>query len=376
MQRPNDALDNSLLAFCAIQIRLSGKASFSYHETVRLYNHALSKTITILDSPRVANSDEILAAIVILSTCEVFLLHASTSWNAHAQGISEILYRRRIPEKTSLNWTNLCRRLCIICVIQALFQRRSLILEPDIWRQHIGLPVALGSFSKFLDIIIDIPSVMAGAHTLILHKETDLKQSLQCFSLLHQKFRDLDHWRELHHRSTTAYIQGPLYWSVLSRANNPTDDGYVDKLFPFALMFSSVESACAWVLCSTIMLDVLYTISLLGLSNVSNDKTLPSLTDIIEDKIPEYNASNISSIGLTDADRLARMLCQSIEFCYRRVNGTFGPQMTSYTQSILLRYFSYRGLNRELEWCIAIKDMRGPGTNFDVNVRQFGSAPP
>ncbi|PCD25869.1 hypothetical protein AU210_012303 [Fusarium oxysporum f. sp. radicis-cucumerinum] len=264
MQRPNDALDNSLLAFCAIQIRLSGKASFSYHETVRLYNHALSKTITILDSPRVANSDEVLAAIVILSTCEVFLLHASTSWNAHAQGISEILYRRRIPEKTSLNWTNLCRRLCIICVIQALFQRRSLILEPDIWRQHIGLPVALGSFSKFLDIIIDIPSVMAGAHTLMLHKETDLKQSLQCFSLLHQKFRDLDHW-----------------------ANNPTDDGYVDKLFPFALMFSSVESACAWVLCSTIMLDVLYTISLLGLSNVSNDKTLPSLTDIIEDKIPE-----------------------------------------------------------------------------------------
>lgn len=73
MQRPNDALDNSLLAFCAIQIRLSGKASFSYHETVRLYNHALSKTITILDSPRVANSDEVLAAIVILSTCEVSL---------------------------------------------------------------------------------------------------------------------------------------------------------------------------------------------------------------------------------------------------------------------------------------------------------------
>jgi hypothetical protein len=69
------------------------------------------------------------------------------------------------------------------------------------------------------------------------------------------------------------------------------------------------------------------------------------------------------------------MLCQSIEFCYRRENGTFGPQMTSYTQSALLRYFSRRGLNRELEWCIAIKDMKGPGTNFGVNVRQFGSAP-
>lgn len=73
MQRPNDALDYSLLAFCAIQVRLSGETSLSYHETVRLYNHALSKIITILDSSCVTNSDEVLAAIVILSTCEVSL---------------------------------------------------------------------------------------------------------------------------------------------------------------------------------------------------------------------------------------------------------------------------------------------------------------
>ncbi|KAL5603544.1 hypothetical protein FOVSG1_006294 [Fusarium oxysporum f. sp. vasinfectum] len=252
-----------------------------------------------------------------------------------------------------------------------MFQKHSLILEPNIWRQHIGLPTSLESFGGLLDIIIDIPSAMAGAHALILCREKDFKQSFQYVRLLHQKVRDLDHWRNLHHHGTIAYNQAPLYWSVLSQARNPTDDAHVDKLFPFALMFSSVESACAWILCSTTMLDVLDTISLLHLSHATNGKTPPYVTDIFENKMSEHFASSPSSISMADIDKLARMLCQSIEFSYRSENGTFGPQMTCYTQSVLLRYFSRRELDRELKWCIAIKDMRAPGTNFDVDMRQY-----
>lgn len=70
MQRPSDPLDHSLIAFCAVQIRLSG-ADISHDETVQLYNHALSKIIAVLGSPSEGNSDEILAAIVMVSTCEV-----------------------------------------------------------------------------------------------------------------------------------------------------------------------------------------------------------------------------------------------------------------------------------------------------------------
>lgn len=256
-----------------------------------------------------------------------------------------------------------------------MFQKHPLILEPNVWRQHIGLPRSLESFGGLLDIIIDIPSVMAGAHALILRREKDFKQSLQYVSLLHQKVRGLDHWRNLHHHGTIAYDQVPLYWSVLSRARNPADDAYMDKLFPFALMFSSVESACAWILCSTTMLDVLDTISLLHLSNVANNKTPQSFTYILKNKIPERHASSLSFTGMPDADKLARMLCQSIEFSYRSENGTFGPQMTCYTQSVLLRYFSRRGLDRELEWCMSIKEMKGPGTNFDVDMRQCRPTP-
>jgi len=71
MQASSEALDHSLLAFCAIQIRLYGDKRISYDETVELYNQAISKVIGILNSPSIGNSDQSLASIVILSTCEV-----------------------------------------------------------------------------------------------------------------------------------------------------------------------------------------------------------------------------------------------------------------------------------------------------------------
>lgn len=73
MQCPSDALDHCLLAFCAIQIHLSKEIGISYNKAVQLYNDALSRVISTLNSPFVVYSDESLAAIIILSTCEVSL---------------------------------------------------------------------------------------------------------------------------------------------------------------------------------------------------------------------------------------------------------------------------------------------------------------
>ena len=71
MTGPSKALDHSLLAFGAIQVWLSGESGISRDETVQLYNDALGKVIRDLDTRQTRNSDQILAAIVVLSTCEV-----------------------------------------------------------------------------------------------------------------------------------------------------------------------------------------------------------------------------------------------------------------------------------------------------------------
>ncbi|KAH0525786.1 hypothetical protein TsFJ059_009203 [Trichoderma semiorbis] len=358
MKAPSSALDHSLLAFCAVQVRLSGDSCLSQDETGQVYNHALSKLIEDLDSRQPRSSDEMLAAIVALSTCELFVFPTDSSWSAHAQGISELLRNRGVPEQATANWRSLCVRLCIICVIQGLGQRRSLGLEPDRWRRLIGPSGADDSFVRMMHIVVDVPSMLQEAHAILSSGNNPLAAS-QHSARLAQKFEELDTWRQLRQRRVAPDL---LYWTVMSRMDNPADEGYADKLFPFALMFSSMGSAIQWIFCSTVMLHVVEAALLLE----ALEFTTPNRTGTISSP----PADSISM--LAEADGLARMLCQSIEFCYRNDNGLFGPQATCSTQWTLRRYFRRRGLVRELEWCQRIKDVKGSASRCGIDLMQFG----
>ncbi|RGP81830.1 hypothetical protein FLONG3_27 [Fusarium longipes] len=318
MRNPSEALDHSLMAFCAIQIRVSGRSGITYDETVQLYNQALSKIIAILDSTSAGNSDESLAAIVIVSTCEV---------------------------------------------IQAMVQKRPLLLEPDIWRQHTSLPTIDDSFSELLDLVMDIPSIIASAHdhSQVINSYVDLVPTI---NLLIQKSLDLDNWRNVHNKSTWARTQKPVYWAIPATASNPIDDDYTEKLYPFALVFSSVGCASAWIFCFSIMLDMFDTIMLLTSSKHHENRTLLDVGRCLSNDI----APNVLDTVEMDAKETARLLCQSIEFCYRTENGTFGPQITCYAQATLLRYFERCGLTRELAWCRAITRMTGPGSAYGCSI--------
>ncbi|OBS26133.1 hypothetical protein FPOA_00076 [Fusarium poae] len=309
MQNPNEALDHSLLAFCAIQIRITQQSGISYDETIQLYNHALSKIIAILDSPVDGGSDESLAAIIVLSTCELFLFSSASSWNAHAKGISEMLRNRVASGETTKSWSDLCRRLCVICVIQATVQKRPLILEPDVWRQQIRPYSSPTSFGGLLDLAVDIPSIMASVNTV---SQTDLRQQV---NQLVQKYRELEEWLKNYTKHVWDSNQTSVYWSVPSQASNPTDDDYAEKLFPFALIFSSMANATVWIFTSSMMLDILDTILLLH--SDQNDGTAPFVDEIIDTGI----APDMLDTLRVDADRLSRLLCQSIEYCYHADNG-------------------------------------------------------
>jgi hypothetical protein len=207
---------------------------------------------------------------------------------------------------------------------------------------------------------------MAGAYDLS-HTEYSFSDSIPYINLLTEKFHDINNWRALHDKITWAQSQTPVYWSVPARTSNPTDSFYTDKLFPFALIFASIESATAWIFGSSMMLDILDTILLLRPSINTHDTTLRSLDEESNDSIVFSVPETVQS----DADKIARLLCQAIEYCYRTENGTFGPQITCYAQSTLLRYFSRRGLDRELNWCRAISDMTGPDASFGIGLMQF-----
>lgn len=49
-----------------------------------------------------------------------------------------------------------------------------------------------------------------------------------------------------------------------------------------------------------------------------------------------------------EADKVARLLCQSTEFCFRLENGTVGVQAMCHARYVMRNCFSQVGLDREL----------------------------
>ncbi|UNI25005.1 hypothetical protein JDV02_010715 [Purpureocillium takamizusanense] len=355
MTGPSDALDHALLALCAIQVRLSGETSISYDETVRLYNHALGKVIHDLGS----NNDETLAAIVVLSTCELFVFSTDQSWRAHAQGISELLRHRGVPDVPSASWRSLCVRLCVIC---AIARRCSLSLAPQRWRELIGPAQSSASFPRLLDIVAEVPAIMEETHQLLSGglPQGDFRAHDYSEMLL-QNFHKLHDWRQCYQNKVES---GSFSYPVLSRLVNPADDAYPDKLFPFSLKFRSITDAVTWVFCSTIMLQILEAVSRLDMLDAKRSHL--SLSDAA------VQGSIVLASIESYADDLARKLCQSLEYCFGIENGTFGPQGTCSTQWALQDYFRHRGLRRECEWCENIKDMKGPASRCGIDLMRLG----
>jgi hypothetical protein len=77
----------------------------------------------------------------------------------------------------------------------------------------------------------------------------------------------------------------------------------------------------------------------------------------------------------SEADRLARMICQSVEYCHRQEMGTIGPQSSTYGRWVVGRYYREAGLRRELDWCLNIKNMSGPNSRCGITVMILAEDP-
>lgn len=73
MQGHSQALDYSLLAFSAIQVYTTRIGTASLDQALRLYTEGIERLRTDLEDPSTRFLDETVAAIVVLSTCEVSL---------------------------------------------------------------------------------------------------------------------------------------------------------------------------------------------------------------------------------------------------------------------------------------------------------------
>lgn len=221
------------------------------------------------------------------------------------------------------------------------------------------------SFESLMDLVSEVP--------LLLEESDDVVRSgasyPQLLRNLLEVFRKISDWQKSYRLSTAR----PLYWAVPSRLHNSSDDGFSNRLFPFAFQFESLNVAIQIIFSSAVMLQLLSAVLILkGGVGGSCEELLRQDTTEVDNSDAEKNLWSVPSMK-QNADRLARFLCQSIEYCFRHEMGTLGPQATCHPQWAMKDYFRHVGLERELAWCENIKNMDGPGMRPGIDLMIFGS---
>ncbi len=197
------------------------------------------------------------------------------------------------------------------------------------------------SFHDLIDIACEVPILLEEMDKLTASPNLIPKQWKS--NLFKASLVVLEKLKNCHqeHRARTGR---PLYWSKPSGVDNPADEPYNSKLSPFTLQFDSLETASHVVLWWAIILQVLC--SMIDIhEHFFGDSILSSTFDrsyfgeftgpepLLNSRFP-----TMSSVK-EEAEKLARCICQSIEYCHKTENGTIGPHMTTYAQWVLKSYF-------------------------------------
>jgi len=230
-----------------------------------------------------------------------------------------------------------------------------------------------------MDLITDVPLLLEKSDEMIRSGSEDPKY----YRTLLSSCQRIVNWQQRCKFGSTS----PLYWAVPTRARNASDDGFATPLFPFAIEYESLHVAMLFVFSSAVMLQLLSAALMLqqddGLSeeDISQLSSLQGLNEPHEEtygntcfkaRVESPKTRSLSQIR-SEADRTARFLCQSTEYCFRRDMGTVGTQAMCHSQYILRNYFRQVGLARELDWWRNIKNMKGPDLGRGIEMMMFGN---
>ncbi|KAI0376018.1 hypothetical protein F5Y04DRAFT_267402 [Hypomontagnella monticulosa] len=385
------SLDTSLFAFCLAQLHVTNIGNASLYQCLDQYNIALQHLYSDLDDPERRFREETLAAIIVLSTCELFVCPAENGWGVHARGIAEILRLRDRGKAKTPAWRHLFSRMRVVCTLEALTKRQARVLENDIWRQIVTESGSNGSLDEVYQMIADIPAVLERAVSLpsISDQNNFLNESAAVARGSLAMVNCIDSWLDEFWKASPK----PLAWSVLSNASNPADTDPSSKVFPFCYEFESLSVAVTIVSCWAVIAqlysniiqvhDLVQTkldrpVELETILTKANTKT--SVGDVVGSSEASTQGALLFAAGKgssiqdirKEGTRAARYVCQSKEYFQRIEMGTFGSHATIYPIWSARQYFRlHPGHEREYLWLQNVDKMEGPGTRWGLSVMTF-----
>lgn len=387
--KPSKALDTSLFAFCLSQLHVTGKGCASLYQCLDQYNTALRYLYADLDDPEKRSQEETLAAIIVLSTCELYVCPVSTGWSVHAHGIAEVL-RLRDPETTNTPaWRHLFSRMRLVCTIEALTKRQAQILKNDIWRQIVTKSNVSGPLDEVFQMAGDIPILLERAVSLasITDRGTLLRESAAVAQSLLAMVKSFDLWLDECWKATTAL----RVWPVPSRVANPADVDPSNSTFPFCFEFESLVVAVPVIMCwgtaaqlySNVIqihdlvearLDRRITLQYLLSQADTTVVDAAGTSEASSQNTPLPTADKVRSIQdiRDEGTKMARNVCRSLEYLHRIEMGTYGGHATTYPAWSARQYFRlHPGHEREASWLQSMHKMEGPGTRWGLALMTF-----
>jgi hypothetical protein len=214
----------------------------------------------------------------------------------------------------------------------------------------------LDPMDQLIDIVCELPQTLGLATKLFSTRKSGDFEVKAAVTTLWHIMRDICVWQA----RLCAASPTLLYTALPSKLENHLDT-HNTKLFPFALEFRSLQTATQFVASWAFQLHI-HTI----------------LQRLFEEKgeagtVPLQFVSVYNSFGKIqhEADKPARLLCQSIAYCHRIEMGTFGPQTMVYPQWIMRQFFARCGAERELQRCNNVGNMSGIGTRCGIKLMAF-----
>lgn len=374
LEGPCSALDHALVAFCTAQVYITETGNVSHQLSVERYHHALGLLSSVLSWEGEDRLDYILASIVVLSTCELFICSTDDGWRVHIQGIADVLrLKNRVSKMPTEVWISLCSRLRVMTVsndkvatlfanilakvLSQLTRKQQVSVTAAQWTELLPGYLNTNPIDKLMSLVCELPGVLANANKLFYTAYAGRAEETAAVTALWAGLADIRKWEaELHATSSTF-----LYVATPSKLVNPSDSSHKTKLFPYSLEFRSLQVASYFVSSWSMQLHIL--ITLLRLSQeVGVAETVPiQFGDLLQDFDGVQN----------EGEKLYRSLCQSIEFSHRIEMGTFGPQIMLYAKFVMHCFIARYGSERDLEWFLNISNMSGPPTRCAIKLMTF-----
>lgn len=257
------------------------------------------------------------------------------------------------------------------------------------WRQIV--PESSDALDDLYRMISDVPAVLERATSLpsIANTNALIKES----AAVAQSIFNIQNSFELWHDDFWKASPTPRAWLVPSCAANPADVDPSNRIFPVCFEFESLNVsvlvALCWAICVHLHSNIIQIYELLQAKlghPIELEALLFETSTAVADETEQYSSRKISPSSAqngcllhqikSEATKLARYVCQSMEYHHRVDMGTYGAHAVTYASWSARQYFRlHPGHEREWSWLQNMHKMEGPDTRWGVSMMIFEDIP-